>query len=307
MKILNFCAEPNENGKRIDIFLSKKIENISRSYIEKLIGSKKISIKKNCCLIPVKKNYMVKSGEQIEIIIPEPKKFDSISQNLPIEIVYEDKDLMIINKPKGMVVHPAPGSFSGTLVNALLFLRKNELSGINGPERPGIVHRLDKNTSGLLVVAKNDFSHWDIAQKIKNHNFKREYEAIVNGRLDYEAGKIDAPIGRHPKDRKKMAIIDKNSKYAVTNYKVLRRFKNFTHVNLSLETGRTHQIRVHMAYIGHPVAGDEVYGKKNKKQNFEGQCLHAKTIGFVHPRTKKYVEFSSDIPKYFKNFLVSIQ
>ena len=238
--------------------------------------------------------------------MPELKELSVEPENIPVEVVYEDEDILIVNKKKGMVVHPAVGNYRGTLVNALLFHCKGSLSGINGTIRPGIVHRIDKDTSGLLIVAKNDFAHKKLAEQIKVHSFSREYEAIVYGGFKNESGTINAPIGRHKVDRKKMAVTRENFRPAVTHYKVIKRYKGFTHLRLRLETGRTHQIRVHMAYIGHPVAGDKVYGPKKVIQELEGQCLHAKMIGFIHPRTEKYMEFESELPVYFKKFLAKI-
>lgn len=220
-----------------------------------------------------------------------------------MEIIYEDNDLLVVNKPKGMVVHPAAGNYDGTLVNALLYHCGDSLSGINGVMRPGIVHRIDKDTSGLLIVAKNDFAHFSLAEQIKEHSFTREYEAIVYGNLKDDEGTVNAPIGRSQYDRKKMCVTEKNSKHAVTHYRVIARYKGYTHIKCILETGRTHQIRVHMAYIGHPVSGDLVYGVKNEKVDFTGQCLHARKIGFVHPRSGKYLEFTSQLPEYFRNYL----
>ena len=224
-----------------------------------------------------------------------------------MEIEYEDNDLLVVNKPKGMVVHPAAGNYDGTLVNALLYHCGESLSGINGVMRPGIVHRIDKDTSGLLIVAKNDFAHYSLAEQIKEHSFTREYEAIVFGNLKDDEGTVNAPIGRSQYDRKKMCVTEKNSKHAVTHYKVIARYKGYTHIKCILETGRTHQIRVHMAYLGHPVSGDLVYGVKNEKVDFTGQCLHARKIGFIHPRTNEYLEFTSELPDYFKKYLEKLE
>lgn len=237
------------------------------------------------------------------VVIPPPVPLEVKAQQIPLDIVYEDDDLLVVNKPKGMVVHPAVGNHEGTLVNALLAHCGDSLSGINGIIRPGIVHRIDKDTSGLLIVAKNDFAHQHLAQQIKVHSFTREYEAVVHGGFSDEEGTVDAPIGRHPVERKKMAVTEKNSRNAVTHYRVLQRYQNFTHLRLRLETGRTHQIRVHMAYMGHPVAGDPVYGPKKPVGGLSGQCLHAKLIGFMHPRNGRYLEFESPLPAYFVQFL----
>ncbi|MCR4563732.1 MAG: RluA family pseudouridine synthase [Clostridiales bacterium] len=252
---------------------------------------------------PVSKNYRCSFGDEVEVSFSEPVLLDIKAENIPLDIRYEDESLLVVNKPKGMVVHPAPGSYSGTLVNALMYHCGDSLSGINGIIRPGIVHRIDKDTSGLLIVAKNDFSHNFLAQQIKEHSFTREYRAVIIGHLKESEGVVDAPIGRNPKDRKKMAVTDRNSKNAVTHYSVLEEFSGYSLVKLKLETGRTHQIRVHMAYLGHPVAGDELYGGKRKDDGLSGQCLHAGLIGFIHPVSKEYIEISSEYPEYFEEFL----
>ena len=235
--------------------------------------------------------------------IPEPVSDEALPEDIPLDIVYEDEDLLVVNKPKGMVVHPAAGNLTGTLVNALLAHCGDSLSGINGVVRPGIVHRIDKDTSGLLIVAKNDMAHQSLAAQIKEHSFTRVYEAIVYGNFKEDEGVVNAPIGRDARDRKKMTVTEKNSRNAVTHFRVLTRYGEFTHLRLQLETGRTHQIRVHMAHLGHPVAGDPVYGPSKVIKALEGQCLHARVIGFVHPRTGEYLEFSSDLPKYFTAFI----
>ncbi len=283
---------------RIDVFTAKAAE-ITRSRAAGLIEDGNVLINGKSAA----KNARVKDGDMVIITLPDPEVYDIAPENIPLDIVYEDGDLLVVNKPKGMVVHPAAGNYSGTLVNALMYHCGDSLSGINGVMRPGIVHRIDKNTSGLLMVAKNDFAHNKLAEQIKEHSFTREYEAVVYGSLKDDSGFIDAPIGRHPVKRKQMSVIYENSKNAVTHYEVLERLEGFTHVRLRLETGRTHQIRVHMAYIGHPVAGDEVYGPKKVIKELGGQCLHAKKIGFIHPRTEKYMEFDSPLPEYFVNFL----
>ena len=283
---------------RIDVFTAKTAE-ITRSRAAGLIADGNVLINGKAAA----KNAKVKDGDSVTITLPDPETYDITPEDIPLDIVYEDGDLLVLNKPKGMVVHPAAGNYSGTLVNALMYHCGDSLSGINGVMRPGIVHRIDKNTSGLLMVAKNDFAHNKLAEQIKEHSFTREYEAVVYGGLKADSGVIDAPIGRHPIKRKQMAVISENSKNAVTHYEVIKRFEGFTHVKLRLETGRTHQIRVHMAYIGHPVAGDEVYGPKKVIKELGGQCLHAKKIGFVHPRTGEYMVFSSRLPDYFLNFL----
>lgn len=298
----SFVALKEDEGERIDKFLSKNISDISRSAIANLIEKESLSVNG----ATQNKKYKVKSGDNINFVIPDPVEYSVEAENIPLDIVYEDDDLLVVNKPKGMVVHPAPGNYSGTLVNVLLYHCKDSLSGINGVLRPGIVHRIDKNTSGLLIVAKNDFSHNALALQIKEHSFKREYQAVVYGNIT-EKGTVDAPIGRSKKDRKKMCVTYENSKNAVTHYEVIENFGNFTHIKCILETGRTHQIRVHMASIGHPVAGDDVYGPKKVITKLNGQCLHAKVIGFVHPRSGEYLEFNSELPEYFKKFLIELQ
>lgn len=287
--------------QRIDIIISTQINEITRSQTQDLItqGLVQVNGKK------IKKNYIACENDEIKITIPDPKPLEAIAENIPIDIVYEDNDLLVVNKPKGMVVHPAPGHANGTLVNALLYKSEN-LSGINGVIRPGIVHRIDKDTSGLLIIAKNDFAHKELAKQIKEHSFSREYEAVVYGKMKSEADTINLPIGRNPKDRKKMAVTYTNSKEAITKYKVITQYSKFAHLRLTLTTGRTHQIRVHMSYIGHPVAGDEVYGPHNVIKSLHGQCLHAKYIGFTHPRTQKFIQFESELPSYFQHFLKTL-
>lgn len=283
---------------RLDVFVSKCAE-ITRSRSALLIIQGNVSVNG----VKAAKNTKLKHGDRIVIMLDEPIPYEVLPENIPLDIVYEDSNLLVVNKPKGMVVHPAAGNYSGTLVNALMFHCKASLSGINGVMRPGIVHRIDKNTSGLLIVAKNDSAHNFLAEQIKAHSFTREYEAVVYGNLKNDSGTIDAPIGRHPTKRKQMAVTARNSKSAVTHYKVIERLNGFTHVALRLETGRTHQIRVHMAYIGHPVAGDDVYGPKKVISSLSGQCLHAKKIGFIHPASGEYMEFDSPLPEYFIGFL----
>ena len=254
------------------------------------------------------KSDKVKIGDIVEITYPEPVSSEAVPQDIPLDIIYEDDDLLVVNKPKGMVVHPAAGNPDGTLVNALLYHCKDSLSGIGGVVRPGIVHRIDKDTSGLLMVAKNDAAHLKLSEQIKEHSFTREYEAVIIGHLKEQKGSIDAPIGRSKNDRKKMAVTELNSKNAVTRYEVLEEYPGFSYVRLRLETGRTHQIRVHMAYLGHPLAGDGVYGGRNAERIMEGgQCLHARKIGFKHPTTGKYMEFTSPLPEYFTKFLEKLR
>lgn len=297
MKIICEYKGGSENC-RLDVFTAKNSE-VSRSRAAALIESGNVLINGKAA----SKNQKLKPGDIVRIEIPEVKDCEIEPEDIPLDIVYEDNDLLVVNKPKGMVVHPAAGNYSKTLVNAILFHCKGSLSGINGVLRPGIVHRIDKNTSGLLIVAKNDYAHNKLALQIKEHSFTREYEAVVYGNIKEDSLTVNAPIGRHPVKRKQMAVTLKNSKNAVTHCTVLERFENFTHIRLKLETGRTHQIRVHMAYIGHPVAGDDVYGPKKVIKSLGGQCLHAKKIGFIHPVTGEYLEFESELPDYFKNFL----
>ena len=301
MEKLSFICE--SSGERIDKLLCEELEDITRSAVQKLIEEGNVKVGG----VPVAKNYKCKSGDEIEVVIPDAQPLDIKAENIPLDIVYEDDDLLVVNKPKGMVVHPANGNFEGTLVNALMFHCGDSLSGINGVIRPGIVHRIDKDTSGLLIVAKNDAAHQSLAAQIKEHSFTRAYEAILYGNLKEDEITVNQPIGRSEKDRKKMAVTFKNSKNAVTHFKVIKRYGDFTHVRCVLETGRTHQIRVHSAYIGHPVAGDAVYGPKKVITALGGQCLHAKQIGFVHPKTGEYMEFESELPEYFVKFLNKLE
>lgn len=291
------------HGERIDKFLSVLVPDCSRNSIQKLIEQGSVTIGG----VAVNKKYKVNTDDEILLITGELKPLDAEPENIPLDIVYEDDDLLVVNKPRGMVVHPAPGNYSGTLVNALLYHCKDSLSGINGVLRPGIVHRIDKDTSGLLIVAKNDKAHIGLAEQIKEHSFTREYNAIICGHLKESEGTVNAPIGRNPKDRKKMCVTMQNSKNAVTHYKVITEFDKYSHISLKLETGRTHQIRVHMAHLGHPVAGDLVYGNDKRSAELNGQCLHAIKIGFVHPIKNEYMEFSSNLPEYFENFLNKIK
>ncbi|MEE1185195.1 MAG: RluA family pseudouridine synthase [Acutalibacteraceae bacterium] len=290
-----------EGKKRLDVFIAENTE-ISRTRAQGLINDGMVTVNGKTA----DKNCKLKNNYEIAVEIPKPREYTAKPQNIPLDIAYEDEDLLVVNKPKDMVVHPAAGNYEGTLVNALLWHCGDSLSGINGVMRPGILHRIDKNTSGLLIVAKNDFAHEKLAEQIKEHSFTREYEAVVYGRLKTDEGTVNAPIGRHPVRRKEMAVTDKNSREAITHYKVISQFDGFSHIRLKLETGRTHQIRVHMAYLGHPVAGDDVYGPKKVIKSLGGQCLHAKKIGFIHPRSNKYLEFESELPKYFLQFLEGI-
>ncbi len=297
--IQTFLVEDDQKGERIDTVVALICDDITRSAAQKLIANGDVVVNDE----PVSKNYKVRSGDIVKVTIPDPVLLDVKPENIPLDIVYEDDDLLVVNKPKGMVVHPAPGNADGTLVNALMFHCADSLSGINGVIRPGIVHRIDKDTSGLLIVAKNDAAHLNLAEQIKEHSFTRSYRAVVHGNIKDDEGTIDAPIGRNPKDRKKMAVTKENSRSAVTHYKVLERFGSFTYIECRLETGRTHQIRVHMAYKGHPVAGDPVYGPRNTPTEMNGQCLHAGLIGFVHPKSGEYLEFEAPLPDYFEKFL----
>ncbi|MBE6689029.1 MAG: RluA family pseudouridine synthase [Ruminococcaceae bacterium] len=298
----------SENGIRLDMFLAKNAE-MTRSHAAQMCENEKITVNGK----PAKKNLILNSGDAVYLQIDAPVAIDTVAEDLPLNIVYEDNDLLVVDKPQGMVVHPAAGNYSGTLVNALLHHCKDSLSGINGKIRPGIVHRIDKNTAGLLIIAKNDASHEGLAEQIKVHSFVRRYHAILYGRLKSDSGTVDMPIGRHPSDRKKMAVYDKEKqgvRNAVTHYRVLERFDNYTYTELTLETGRTHQIRVHTNYLGHPVVGDDVYASsfvKKDKNKFNGQLLYAKEIGFVHPITKQELFFSGKLPDYFTKFLEKLR
>ncbi len=306
MESFEFITTENDVNTRIDKFLMENLESFSRSYIQKLIENNGATVNGNS----VNKNFKLSANQSIKINIPDPELLDVVPENIKLDIVYEDNDLLIVNKPKGMVVHPAPGNYCKTLVNALLFHCKNSLSGINGVMRPGIVHRIDKDTSGLLIVAKNDVSHLFLADQIKKHSFTRIYEAVVIGNLKNDEGTITTNIGRHKINRKKMAVIPFGGKQAITHYKVIKRYNGFTHIQLKLETGRTHQIRVHMAHLGHPVLGDEIYGNSKKNNMFpflKGQCLHAKVVGFIHPTTKQYMEFTNSLPDYFLKVLKNLE
>ena len=299
MNELEYVVDASCEGLRIDKAIPLLVEDVSRNTAQQLIDEGCITVNGTPC----NKKLIVKSGDVISIIMPEPKELNVEAEDIPLDIVYEDEYLLVVNKPKGMVVHPAAGNYTGTLVNALLHHCGDSLSGINGVIRPGIVHRIDKDTSGLLVVAKTDVAHRGLAEQIKEHSFTRMYKTVVVGNIKNDTGTIDAPIGRHPKDRKKQAVTDKNSKNAVTHFQVRERFNGFTFLDVTLETGRTHQIRVHMAYRGTPVAGDVVYGNLKKTYGLEGQCLHAAKIGFIHPVTEEYLEFEAPLPRYFEDFL----
>lgn len=291
----------DEYGKRLDVFVAA-VADISRSRAAQLIEESCVTVNDNTA----SKNTKPKPCDNIKIQIPEPVQYNVEPQNIPLDIVFEDDDLLVVNKPKGMVVHPAAGNFDGTLVNALMFHCGESLSGINGVMRPGIVHRIDKNTSGLLMVAKNDFAHNHLAAQIKEHSFTREYAAVVYGHFKNSMGTVNAPIDRHPAKRKQMAVVE-GGREAITHYEVLEELNGFSYLKLKLQTGRTHQIRVHMSYLGHAVAGDDVYGPKKVITELNGQCLHAKKVGFIHPKTNEYMEFDSDLPEYFRKFLRSKQ
>ena len=285
-------------GERIDKYLSNAIEGKTRSFIQGLIDDKAVIVNGKF----IKSNYKLRKGDDIVVKLPEPIELDVKPENIELNIIYEDSDVIVVNKPKGMVVHPAPGNYNGTLVNGLLYHCK-DLSGINGVIRPGIVHRIDKDTTGILVIAKNDDAHNSLAKQFKDHSIKREYYALVEGKFSKDSGTIDKPLGRNKKDRLKMDIVE-DGRRAVTHYEVLEQYdKGVSLIKCTLETGRTHQIRVHMASIGHPLVGDLVYGFKKQKFKIEGQALHAKTLGFIHPRTGEYIEFTSELPEYFKELL----
>lgn len=294
-----FVVAPEEAGVRIDRYLSDQCQDISRSYLQKLLKEQSVLVEEK----PVKSNYKVNAGDRISLTLPEIREPEIIPEEIPLDIVYEDKDIILINKPKGMVVHPAAGHYSGTLVNGLMSHCRGELSGINGVMRPGIVHRIDMDTTGVLIVCKNDMAHNSISEQLKEHSITRKYAAIVHGVLKDDEGTINAPIGRHPIDRKKMSINEKNGREAVTHYRVLERFRQFTYIECQLETGRTHQIRVHMASIGHPLLGDSVYGPAKCPFRLTGQTLHAGVLGIIHPRTGEYMEFTAPLPDYFEELL----
>lgn len=302
MKVEEFLIE-TENDERVDKFLATEMSEFSRSYIQKLIKDGHVKVDHKI----VKANYKLTFDELVSVEIPDLVEPDIIPENIPLDILYEDEDILFVNKPKGMVVHPAAGHYTGTLVNALMYHCGDRLSGINGVMRPGIVHRIDMDTTGSLLVCKNDIAHQQLAEQLKEHSTHRVYHALVHGNIKEDSGTIDAPIGRHPVDRKKMSI-HPNGRDAVTHYEVLERFGNFTYVACKLETGRTHQIRVHMASIHHPLVGDQVYGpQKCPFPNLQGQTLHAKTLGIIHPRTKEYLEVNAELPEYFEKLLAYLR
>ena len=303
MEILNYQVSDGQSGIRIDRYLSEMNKELSRSYIQKLLKEQKITVNGSA----VKANYKVQEGDEISVAVPDIKEPDILPEDIPLDILYEDDDVLIVNKPKGMVVHPSAGHTSGTLVNAVMAHCGEHLSGINGVLRPGIVHRIDKDTTGALLICKDDIVHRDLAEQLKKHSIKRRYRAVVQGNLKEDEGTVNAPVGRHATDRKNMAINHKNGKEAITHYKVLERFGQATYIECRLETGRTHQIRVHMASLGHPLLGDTVYGSSKNPYHLQGQALHAMILGFVHPITGEYLEFKAPLPEYFSKLLEKLR
>lgn len=298
-----FTVDEKQDSERLDKYLAALLSDCSRSYLQKLIKEGAVTVNEK----PAKASAQLHTADEILICVPDPILPDIQPQDIPLDIIYEDNDLLIINKPKNMVVHPAAGHYDGTLVNAVMYHCGENLSGINGIMRPGIVHRIDKDTTGLLVICKNDKCHNMIAEQLKEHSIERTYHAIVTGVIKEEDGIVNRPIGRHPDDRKKMTVNEKNGKTAVTHYKVLERFNGYTYIQCNLETGRTHQIRVHMSSLGHPLLGDEIYGRKSNRFVTEGQALHAKTLGFIHPATGERMEFNSPLPEYFEHILAALR
>lgn len=302
MEKLCFEITEEQEDERIDRFLAQ-LQSLSRSYIQKMMKEEAVKVNG----VPVKGSYRIKTDDLVEFMLPEAVEPDIAPEDIPLDILYEDRDMIVVNKPKGMVVHPAAGHYSGTLVNALLYHCGAELSGINGVLRPGIVHRIDRDTTGSVIACKNDAAHGSIAAQLKEHSVNRKYHAICHGVLKADEGTIDRPVGRHPIDRKKMAVNEKNGKQAVTHYRVLKRFKEYTYVECALETGRTHQIRVHMASIGHPLLGDDVYSSRKCPFHLQGQTLHAKILGFRHPASGEYIETDAPLPEYFRHLLEILQ
>lgn len=298
MERKHLTVAPEEETLRLDVLLSRRVEGLTRSAAQRLLEEGKVSLQGR----PLKKNHRLRAGEALELCLPDPVPTDARPQNIPLDIVYEDADVAVVNKPRGMVVHPAPGNPDGTLVNALLAHCGQSLSGVGGAIRPGIVHRIDKDTSGLLIIAKNDRAHLALSAQLKDHTLSRVYEAVAIGSLKEDRGTVDAPIGRSLRDRKRMAVVP-DGRRAVTHYEVLARYPGYTHLRCQLETGRTHQIRVHMAYLGHPLAGDPVYGPKNDPERLGGQCLHARELTFVHPTTGQTVHLTCPLPDWFSDFL----
>ncbi len=299
MEFFTFGTEQEDVGCRIDVFIAESMESLSRSGVQRLIEEGHVRLNG----ANVKANYKLRAKDIIDVEVPEVKAVEILPEDIPLDILYEDEDVIVVNKPQGMVVHPAPGHTSGTLVNALMYHFGDALSGINGEKRPGIVHRIDKDTSGVLMIAKNDASHQSLAGQLAEHSITRKYNAIVFNGFQEDEGTVDQPIGRNPLDRKKMAVTQKHSRRAVTHYRVLERMGNFTLIEAQLETGRTHQIRVHLTFIGHPLLGDVVYGPKKQPFHLDGQALHARVLGFVHPTTGKYMEFEAPLPENFENLL----
>ncbi|WP_312043719.1 RluA family pseudouridine synthase [Anaerotignum sp.] len=303
MDYFTFGAEREDIGSRIDVFITENIDDLSRSGVQRLIEEGYVKLNGAA----VKANYKLRGKDIIDVEVPEAKTVEILPENIPLDILYEDKDVIIVNKPQGMVVHPAPGHTTGTLVNALMYHCGDELSGINGEKRPGIVHRIDKDTSGVLMIAKNDMAHQSLAEQLADHSITRKYNAIVFNGFQEDEGTVDQPIGRNPLDRKKMAVTQKHSRRAVTHYRVLERMGNFTLIEAQLETGRTHQIRVHLTFIGHPLLGDTVYGPKKQPFHLEGQALHARVLGFIHPSTGQYMEFEAPLPENYEKLLMRLK
>lgn len=295
-------VKAQESGERIDALLAHMLPELTRSAAQRLLEDGQVTMQGR----PLRKNHKSRAGEEYEIILPPPQLTELVPQDIPLDVVYEDEDLIVINKPRGMVVHPAPGHPDGTLVNALLHHCAGSLSGIGGEQRPGIVHRIDKDTSGLLIVAKNDFAHQALSAQLADRSLSRVYEAVVRGNFREDEGKVDRPIGRHPTDRKRMAVTEKNSRPAVTHYRVLERYRGYCRIQFRLETGRTHQIRVHMASLGHSLLGDFVYGAPSPEKGLEGQCLHARELKFIHPRTGEAVHLVTELPEYFRDVLAKL-
>ena len=291
-----------ESGERIDALFARLVPELTRSAAQRLLEEGLVTLGG----VPVKKNRRTEPGEVYAALLPEPELPEPEPQDIPLDIVYEDADVVVVNKPRGMVVHPAPGHPDGTLVNALLWHCGESLSGVGGERRPGIVHRIDKDTSGLIIAAKNDFAHLALSAQLADRSLSRVYEAVARGEFREEAGTVDAPIGRHPTERKRMAVTERGSRPAVTHWEVIARYRGWTHIRCRLETGRTHQIRVHMAYIGHPLLGDMVYGAKKPERGLEGQCLHARELKFLHPRTGEAIHLSTELPEYFQQVLASL-
>ena len=302
-KIIIKNVEPEYNGQRVDKFLSETLPEYSRSFIQKVVKDGGVLVDEKC----VKSNYKLSAGQILKLNVPELVEPDIIPEDIALDILYEDDDIIVVNKPKGMVVHPAAGHYPGTLVNALMYHCRDNLSGINGVTRPGIVHRIDMNTTGVLVACKNDAAHIFLSEQLAVHSITRKYNAIVHNSFKDNSGTVDAPIGRHQIDRKKMAIDYKNGRNAVTHYSVISNYGKYAHIECQLETGRTHQIRVHMSSIGHPLLGDDVYGSGKSPYRLEGQTLHARVLGFVHPSTGKYMEFEAPLPDYFKEIIVDLE